>query len=461
VASKLVFALAGTRRDITVTGGPSAAHAPRVRFAWWPVGGARRASYVALVGWVVGTAVGYLRIPARGRDTLYAEDGQRFIGDWLAIHSWAVLYQPYMGYQHLLPRIVSGLVVAMLPIGWWADAMSLLACALVGAGAVLVYVFSRDVVSSPVARFGLAAVMVLCPIAGIEAVGNLANLHWYLLYLMPWVLLAVPRSTRAAVLMAILALVITLTEPQCVLFAPLAVFSFKYRRSSRLVVIGWLAGLFLQAVTYFNAPRMRTSGAPPLASTVKGYLVNAVLSNGSSNHVTVGRLLRNFGWGIGVVSLCVFLAFAAFACLRGNAIVRVAVPALLFASAAGWVGAFYINNNPQYFYSALRHDQLVHVPLVRWGTAAAMLLIAVIPVAAGVLISRNPRWWPTASATVVLTVIVMGFNLTSPDNIRAGPRWHFALKNAAATCKATKQKTVEVTTTPVGWHVLVRCSHLR
>ena len=415
---------------------------------------------VALVIAVVGTTVGYLRIPARGRDTLYAEDGRVFIGDWLNHHSWSVLYRPYMGYQHLLPRIASGLVVGLLPIRWWATAMSLIACTLVGAGAALVYVFSRDVVASVAARVGLAAIIVV-PARGPRGCRDMANLHWYLLYLMVWILLAVPRSPRAAVLITVLALVVALTEPQCVLVAPLAGFVFWHRRTSRPIVAGWALGICLQGVTYLSAPRPRNPGAPRLASAIKGYLVNASLSNGSADHATVGRLVRDLGWWVAAASLFVFLAFAAFACWRGTTIVRITVLTVLSVSAASWFGSFYENNSSLYNYSAFYHDQLIHMPLVRWGTAAAMLLAAVIPLAAATSTDRNPRLWPVAAATIALMVLLMGLSLTSPDNPRRGPRWNSAVNDAAATCRATTQTSVEIPTARRRWSVPVSCAALR
>lgn len=46
-----------------------------------------------------------------GRNSLYAEDGLLFVGDWANVSGAGLLIEPYQGYQHLLPRIVSGLVV--------------------------------------------------------------------------------------------------------------------------------------------------------------------------------------------------------------------------------------------------------------------------------------------------------------------------------------------------------------
>ncbi len=428
----------------------------------WPIVDAGRTWPVAVAVWGVAAIVDYLRLPTAARDTLYAEDGRTFLGDWLTAHSIDVLVRPYAGYQHLLPRVAGGLVTGLLPVSWWANAMTLIACLLVGGSAALVYVFSRDVVSAPIARLGLAAITVLTPLAGVEAVGNMANLHWYLIYLVFWLLLAIPRSRAGGVLMVVLALVTTLTEPQCAVLLPLAVYVFVRRPASRPVVIAWLVGVLLQLWTYLSHPRVTGAGFPPLDSAIKGFLVNAAMSNGYASGERLGRVIASLGWWTAWAALVGLLAFAAYAIWRGRTPVRIAVVGALYASAASWLGSFYINDNPAYFYGALTNEQLTHLLLVRWGTAAAMLLVSVVPLAAGVLIERSPRRWPFAAGIVGLMVLVMGASVVSPSNGRAGVPWDVALTAASDECRSTPTLvTIRVPTYPAGWPVPVPCSDLR
>jgi len=49
------------------------------------------------------------RIPAAERDVVYAEDAEVFLLQGLERGPWHVLLEPYAGYQHLLPRILSAL----------------------------------------------------------------------------------------------------------------------------------------------------------------------------------------------------------------------------------------------------------------------------------------------------------------------------------------------------------------
>ena len=98
---------------------------------------------------------------------LYAEDGRTFIGDWLrADQPIKVLWMPYAGYQHLIPRLASGLVIALVPPAGWALAINAIACLVVGTVAGLIYVFSRDVISFRPARVVLGLLAVMTPMAG-------------------------------------------------------------------------------------------------------------------------------------------------------------------------------------------------------------------------------------------------------------------------------------------------------
>jgi hypothetical protein len=420
-----------------------------------------RTWHIAVLIAVVATGLGYLRIPSAGHDTLYAEDGRVFVGDWVNHPSWTLLFKPYQGYQHLLPRTVAGLTTWLLPVGWWAYAMSLAACALVGAGAALIYVLSADVVRWPVARLGLASIIVLVPLASTEAVGNMANLHWYLLYLTPWVLLALPRDVRIAALLGVVAFVAAMTEPQCVLLAPLAGFVFVKRSASRLIVAGWAVGVGIQVITDVVSPRPRNAGIAPWMSAVKGYLLNASLSNGRANGDDLGEILRRFGWWAAWASFAVFLTMAAVALWYGTRRIRIAVVSVLAASIVSWCASFFINNDPDYYYDVLTRDRLYDIAMVRWGVSAAMFLLAVIPLAAAALRDRRPRLDWLATAGVALMIVVMCLSLRSPDNFRGGQRWHAAVAAARATCAVSTAPTVHVPTTPLQWDVVVPCADLR
>ena len=119
----------------------------------------------------------------------------------------------------------------------------------------LVFFFSRDVTSFWPSRVALGPLTAVAPIVAFEALGNLANLHWFLLYMSIWVLLATPRSVVGAWGMGVVALLCTATEPQCAMVLPLAVWAVVRSRRSRPVVLCWTVGVVAQVVTTLIAPR--------------------------------------------------------------------------------------------------------------------------------------------------------------------------------------------------------------
>ena len=178
------------------------------------------------------------------------------------MHSWTVrddwvLFEPYAGYQHFVPRVASWLVVRLTPVEGSALGVGLAACLLVGTISALVYVYSRDILDVPVCRLGLAVVPILLPLAAHEAAGNLANLHSYLLYLVPFVLLATARSTAGGLAMAVVAASAALTEIQAAILVPLAVWRMVRGRRARPVGVAFLLGVAAQVVSYLATARAR------------------------------------------------------------------------------------------------------------------------------------------------------------------------------------------------------------
>ncbi len=70
-------------------------------------------------------------------------------------------------------------------------------------------------------RLVLAAVPVVLPLAPVEISGNVANLHWYAMALVPWLFSYRARTWWGSGVVALLTLAATLTELQTVLFLPL------------------------------------------------------------------------------------------------------------------------------------------------------------------------------------------------------------------------------------------------
>jgi len=415
----------------------------------------------ALIVGVCSTAIAWMRMPAGVAGQLYAEDGRTFFGDWFTHGGWSLLIEPYAGYQHLVPRVTSWTIMSVFPAQWWATATNLAACSIVGAVAGLVFFFSRDVTSFWPSRVALGLLTAVAPIVGFEALGNLANLHWFLLYLSIWVLLAIPRSVIGAWGMGAVALLCTATEPQCAMFLPLAVWAVVRSRRSRPVVLCWTVGVVAQVVTTLIAPREIADHYPPLLSTVEGYVLNVGMTLGSLHPGVLGPVLARTSWWIGSIGVLLVFAVAVLGAVWGERRERVAITALLYGSIVSWTASFVLGANPIFFYSEMTPEQLGEPLLIRWGTAAGLMLGATLFVAIGVVARRRPDRRRGAFAAIGLIVIVMAANLVWTEPA-ASDDWERSVDEAAATCTDNPDAVRDVATPPgPDWVVPLPCSVLK
>lgn len=405
---------------------------------------------------VVASAVTWLRLPAAGRDTLYAEDGSHFVNDWVIGGSVTTLFSPYAGYQHFVPRAATGLVTALLPVPTWANAVTWLACVVVGTVAALVYVASGSLTTSRLPRLALAAVVVMVPLAAEEAIANLANVHWYFLFLMPFVFLARPTRSLSSIAWGLVALVAALTEPQVIVFAPLAAWVLVRGRRAWPAVAGWALGLTAQAASYLSQPRPRVDGLPPVGATVKGYLVNAVLGSLNAHGRVVGAVVERTGWVGPSLVLLGFVAVAAVAMVRGGSRIRGAAVVLLLGSVAAWVGPYAFNNQAYLYYDLPPNSH--GLPLIRWGMTASMCLLALVPLAAAAL-SRQSRRQRMARAALVGLVAVMSLSFVIGNDGRLPPHWQDEVSRGREVC-GSGVTSVKLATSPSGYAVSMPCSVL-
>ena len=409
---------------------------------------------------LLASAADWGRLSRSDWDTFYAEDGRTFVGDWLAHPSPGLLLHEYAGYQQVLPRLLTFVVTRFAPVQLWAKVDSVLACTVVGGVACVVFVVSRDVVQSAAARVGLAAIPVLLPLARFEAVGDVANLHWYMLYLLPWVLLALPRSRVGAAGLGLVALVAVMTEPQCAMYLPLAVFVWFRQRPGRPAVLGWVLGTVGQAITYAQTAGIRPSQLGGALSAMKGYAVNVLATDVVMDGSQLGSVVVRRGWWVLAVAGALVLAVIVDALVFGAPRLRLAVAVVCLASVASWCASFFLNDHSAFDYDTMPTARLADMPLVRWGTGAALLLAAVVPLAAEVLVRRFPRSRPVGVGLVAGMLLVMAVWFHHGDTTRGGPQWNDGVRSGARSCAAGSARTVQVPSYPPGWAVTVPCGDL-
>lgn len=290
-------------------------------------------------------------------------------------------------------------------------------------------------------------------------IDSLANVHWYLLYLTPWLLLAMPRERATALGLAFVALVAALTEPQTVILAPLAVWVLVRDPRSRVIVLGWALGVAGQIITSVLAPRARTDGFPPWMSVVKGYLASSVLASGTGHGRVVGTAVATVGWWVGVVVLLAFWGLAGLALVRASAPLRAVVLTCVFGSVAAWVLPYVTNNASALYYDDVPGPPYV-LPLVRWGMTASMFLLSLVALAAGSLRARKVRGGRLLSAALIVGMVaVMSVSFLVDNDGREGLYWRDGVAHARQQC-ATSGGVVRIPTGGTEYAVRMPCYRL-
>lgn len=437
--------------------------------ATYPVGAETRTDRLALPSWVFvpgwwvcASVAEWFRLPPGARGHLFAEDGRIFIGGWINGGSIATFFEPYGGYQQLVPRLVSGAVAWLAPISRWPACIVLAACILVGGVSALTFVLTKGVVRTPFVRCTLAAIPIVVPLGRLEAVGNLADFHVYCLFLIPWLILALPAARVRTAAYAVLGVLVSMTEPQTALFLPLGVWSAVQDRR-RLWWLGpWAAGLVIQLISDISTGGGgRKGGVKDVFSAWDGYLVNAVASNVTSSSRDLATLFNNVGW-LPYLLFALMCAACALAIVLGQRSLRWLAPSLLGASLASWTAAYFLNDHTGAVYQIILASDPQAIVLSRWGIGPAMTAAALIPVAADVCIVRWPRrGWIAALPVIVMIALMLPWFAHGNSTLGPAPSWSVGITAGAADCRTGPHRSVVVIpTAPRGWYVAVPCSRL-
>jgi hypothetical protein len=407
----------------------------------------------ALVG-VLAAVLAWLRLTTVTRDVVWAEDGAVFLRDGVDRGPIGGALEPYAGYLHLVPRVVAGLVVDLVPATWWATALAATSCLAVGAAAALVHRCAHDLVASRVARVALAALTVAVPTLPLEVLGNLANLHWLALWTLPWLLVARPRGRVDQGVLAAATLVATLTEVQSVLLAPLL--AWRWRDAHRLPTrIAYCLGVAAQLVTLVTADRPGNGGpAPGADATLRAFGHDVLMTL----WLGTGALLRDAHAGLGLLPAAavalVVGAAAVVVLVRGDALQRAwAVGAPVLALVL-WVVAVRLNT-PTLF-----------VPgqgwvLLRYAVVPSMLVASVVVLGVA-LVPARPRWRVPALLVVAPALVVAVLVWRPPDGTTPeGPRWSTQARDAHRACVTDPaQGSTVLALAPARWYVRLPCEAL-
>jgi hypothetical protein len=453
----------------------------------------RRGLGSALAAVVVGLVAAWIawdRLGAVARGTGWAEDGGVFLRERLALGPVDVLLRPYAGYLHLVPRLVVDLAL-LPPVRDYALVVSATCCLLTGAVCAAVFLLARDAVPAWPLRLLLAAVPVLLPVAPWEVSGNAANLHTFALVLAPWLVAYRARSWWSASVLAVVAVLVGLTEAQAVLFLPLLVLAWLPRptgtdRGRRLlalpVTVAALAAGSAQVVTALSTSRLAPRGHPTAPDVVAGWLLQTIGGLWDADVAAVARAVVAHGWWVvavpGALVVVVVLLGAVVALRDGRWRTAVLTLALAVGAAAVWTAALVANASADGRWSQTTPAALVTATPSRYAAAAGMLLATAVLVAAAALVDRVVAPGPSGRRAVVrasrpggptrivlaaagwcvVAVVVASWvgNVPGVAQRSAGPAWAPQITRAEAHCRADPAADVVVRTEP--WAADVPCS---
>ncbi|MGN8129262.1 hypothetical protein [Paenarthrobacter sp. 22069] len=417
---------------------------------------------------VAGVAfLAWFRLPEVSRGTLWAEDAAVFLANTMSIGPWQSIAEPYAGYLHTVPRIVSGIAYSLGPLEAYGTLMSFLSCLVVAAISVGSYFLSGQLFGHRSYRLMVALIPVLVPVAPLEVLGNAANLHWYMLWICPLLLIYRPRTWYGGAALFVGTLAAATTEIITGLFLPLAVWSLV-RKKNYWAPAALILGLGFQLVATISKPRYtqapRMDSVEPL-SILYGFLLQPIGSLWETNPRTMGLNVVTFGGFAIAVPCAIFVGLLVYVLFFGRWRWKTVAMGAVGSAVACWVAATVLNPSPEFDYANFTKDQwLTMFTFFRYAVAPSMFLLMLVPLACVVAEDRKliagsgHRYW----APALLAVFLSTTYFQAATARQTGPEWAVGVQNATVLCgsdSALPEAVIPVT--PAAWQVAVRCDLLR
>ena len=419
---------------------------------------------------VVVALVTFVRIPAVARNTMWADDASRFVGENIRVGLIESLQIPYGGYLQFIPRIGGWIAIRAGDFPGLARDVTIVSCCIAGLFAALVFVLSAQFVRHTWVRVLIGLVPAFVPTIPMETAGNLANLHWYVLVAAPFLFAFVPRHWVSGGLLGVAALLMTLSETQTLLFVPLLLIGINRLRKAP-VVLGAVLGLVAQLVTLNTTPRTgRRDVDLGLSDIVGGYLVQPFASTWTTDAGRVGSIVFRHGWWVVAVPFVVVLVVVALGFWRGLAPQRVMLGSLVVGSAASWAAPLLITPSTGFLFAHYTLEQFGQFHVVRYTAVSSMFimmgLLVVTDIAATTRWSRLPRWTGPALGGVVTATLVVSavVNFTVPWSTRdVGPLFNDGVVTATEQCVGKpSDTTITIQAAPsANWKLAASCAYVQ
>jgi hypothetical protein len=402
-------------------------------------------------------------------DTIWAEDGQLFLGDALRDPIGSIL-TPAGGYLHVVPRVLAA-VAAGLPIDWAATVMSVGSAVIVASLSVYIFVASQRIIPSFWSRAVISGLIVLLPAAGFESLASAANLQYFLLFGCFWALVDRGGSLGRVGAGSSVALATALSTTLSLLLVPLSLWNLATvrERRNRLTSIFFLAGVAIHLVIVFRAVVLATdptlSQYPVRWSDSNLFALPGLYGLRVVAPLLVGDRLLNdmwmaMGWtfvsvvAISVTGAVIYGALRAASSPRAWTLVALCYSLLLFAVPVAVRGTEHLA--PVGGMVTFNGNRYVIAPMWFLVTAGVILIAH--------RTGSSVAWRALGIGVVVLLLVQVASNYSTLTLRSAGPRWSAELEAARRRCVGSPQAGVRIPITPPvgppGWGVETTCARV-
>ena len=395
-------------------------------------------------------------------DSMWAEDGGRWLPDAIHLGFLDALTTTYNGYLQSTSRLIAT-PVSWLPVRWYAPAMAVSGALIVTACAFVVWRAAAGQIRRPALRAALALTMVVLPIAATDTIANVTNSIWFMAFASFWVLLWRPSSVARAVLAGVFIALATLSNAATLILLPvwaLRVLASRDRRDTAIVTgfgmggaiqvaCSWGAPLagdrgarLSPAVDHLLAPRWDWGVVPAyfqrvVGGSIMGQRIDAHLWNQFG-------VLEEWAFALGLATLVV-IGCRKLPRARWLAILTVSA-SIGFALAEGYLR--YVPFGGHFLWSP---NAAFVGPDAHYLVVPALLLLSALVVLLDGWVGRVPQRL-TPRLAIALSGVMLGIVAVSFDvgdrTVRGSPRWSVAVARARITCHRTRQASIDVPTSP-------------
>ncbi|WP_430592356.1 hypothetical protein [Humidisolicoccus flavus] len=393
-----------------------------------------------IVGLIV-MAITLVRVPQHRWDQVWAEDGRNFLGDVIAHGGIQSLFLPYEGYLHVLPRLGSALVSTVAPLEHYAAGVIVVSGIMTGLVAALVFTLSTNLFPNPLVRSVVAISTACIPLASAEVIGNLANLHWYFLWLAPFLILSKRTSRSGQIAVAVVALLIGLSEIQVIVFVPLGLLVLLLWRDKTVIAptVGLAIAAIAQIATTLLNPRSTlVVDRPSILETLGAYPVNVTGTMLLPDRFLHGAAIAEHGLLVPLLTTVPFVALFIVVLALGTRKAKAVATYFFFASGAIFCAGYFLNASAKFLYLDLPETTLLEegVPVLRYGVVPGMLLIAIVGLATEALLntrSKRRRLWLVLPVIALVALIAL-MPFTTPNRV-GSTSWVGAVTTAVEACE--------------------------